>query len=145
MSFALDIGMKRSVCVQVNSDQKTFAINTYVNLPEGALCRVSSKSIRLSIDNWRVFIQNLETIQNNFNKLKENVEDPTIDLDVDLGDMIHVCMVSNISCVHIRTYYHLKGKLLPGLPGIGLKLTEFSCLLEAISSINSAIKLDEQQ
>ena len=133
MSFALDIGMKRCVCVEVNPDKQTLSINTYVNLPQEVICKVSTKSIQLSIDNWRIFLQHLETIQNNFDKLKENAEDSTINLHVDLGDMIYISMVPNISCIHIRRYYHQQGKLFPGIPGVGLKVPEFSSLIEAIA------------
>ena len=141
MAFAIDIGMKRSMCVQFDEKDKCLHIDSYLTLPGGVLCKIGNKSITLNREQWIEFVKHSPAIMASFQSLKENAENPDINLKVDLGKLMYLRICGGIACVHIRKYYmSQENSFLPGVPGVGMKIPEFEEFVKLIPSITSAFQ-----
>ena len=133
--------MKRSLCVQFDERDKCLHIDSYQTLPGGVLCKIGNKSITLNNEQWREFVEHSPAIMAAFQLLKQDAENPDINVKVDLGKLIYLRICGGIACVHIRKYYMSHENIfLPGVPGIGMKIPEFDEFVKLIPSITSAFQ-----
>ena len=141
-NFAIDVGHRRIICVEAY--EKFVEINSYSTLPSNQVVKVSSRSLKISLECWKKFNDNLELIKKAFTIFKDHPEEKT-DFTLNLGKLLQVTAVSGIGCVHIRKYYFdtREEKVKPGRPGIAFKISEFSDFLENIENINQITNLEE--
>ena len=111
---------------------------TYSKSPSGNYSKVSTKSIKLSLTSFRVFLQNLSDIEHHFEILKVSGQ---TEYRIHLGEHFHLKIDKDIKCVDIRKHYIPTGveqkecNLQPGYPGVGLKLREFDNLREILPEL----------
>ena len=132
-----DIGVYRLIEFTYYQGENFAQLVTFEKSPNGNYHKVCSKSLRISLNMMRVLIQNLESIDEHFNLLKEgNVQH----YNLHLGENIHLRMDPDIKCVDIRKHFipngvtRVKENLKPGKPGVGLKIMEFENFRDLIDN-----------
>ena len=141
--FAVDVGFGRSICVEAFPARKAVEVNSYITLPNSAIAKVSSRSVRIPLKSWKKLMDHAEELTAMFEKLAENPENAEIDIRIDLGRKLMIRAASPVNCLHIRKYYlHKENKeWTPGLPGVCLKIPELLEFMKIIPTINATMDI----
>ena len=97
-----DIGVYRVMEFHYFEGDNFVEFVTYEKSPSGRHLKVCNKSMKLSLNVMRVFLLHLESIDYNFERIKEGIE---TELDLHLGENYHLRMDKDIKCVDIRMHF----------------------------------------
>ena len=134
-----NIGLYRVVEVQYFQGEGHIEIVTYEKSPSGNYSKVSNKCLKLSLMLYRVLTDNLETIVQHFQILKDGGK---TNYRLHLGEQIFLRIDPDIRCVDIRKHFIPTGSvsseknLRPGIPGVGMRLGEFENFLDLIEQLS---------
>lgn len=115
-------------------------IVTYEKSPSGNYAKVANKCLRINLELFAVFIDNLDIILEAVQILSSGGE---TELKIHLGQLLFLRIDRGIRCIDLRKHYlppntpTCQENLKPGYPGVGLRISEFNNLVNLLPQLVS--------
>ena len=140
-----NIGHQRIIELHYCEGNQHIELISFDKSPSGNYSRTTSKSLKLSLQALKVIDINIDTIKEKFEQVKKG---EPVEYFLHLGNLLYLRIDENIKCVDIRKHYLPTGKtpsvqnLRPGVPGIGLKIIEFTSFIALLQILNKIAQID---
>lgn len=143
--FNCNIGIHRIIEIHYIEGSNEIELLTFDKSPSGNYSKSANKCMRLPLELFRVFLDNLDDILYHFQIVKTGGE---TEYRLHLGQLVFIRIDKKVKCIDWRKHYipagldSLVSNLKPGFPGIGMKLGEFENFLSIIPQLTDLSNID---